>query len=146
MMSATRYLTETNWPGRVHLILSFRSPRDFIFREEIAALRARNANLALTVVMSQPGHESWEGPRGHIDAAGFDCADDRRSARARMRPALDDGCCQGRARWVRRAGSPDQDGGIRDRYTRSYGEGRCINRARRQGYLSNIGHNRTRAR
>ena len=42
MMSVTRYLTETGWPGKVSLILGFRAPRDFIFREEIEQLRARN--------------------------------------------------------------------------------------------------------
>jgi Fe-S-cluster-containing hydrogenase component 2 len=36
MMSAARYLTETGWPGVVHLILGFRAPGDFIFRGEIA--------------------------------------------------------------------------------------------------------------
>jgi len=68
MMSAARYLTETNWPGTVHLILGFRTPNDFIFREEIAALQERNPNLHLTVTMSRPD-EAWEGAIGHIDAA-----------------------------------------------------------------------------
>jgi ferredoxin-NADP reductase/Fe-S-cluster-containing hydrogenase component 2 len=69
LMSATRYLTETGWPGTIHLILGFRTPRDFIFREEIAGLQARNPHLAVTVVMSQPGDEPWPGIRGRIDAA-----------------------------------------------------------------------------
>jgi ferredoxin-NADP reductase/Fe-S-cluster-containing hydrogenase component 2 len=68
MMSAARYLTETNWPGKVDLILGFRAPRDFIFREEIAGLQARNPNLKVAVVMSQAGDEPWSGARGHIDA------------------------------------------------------------------------------
>jgi NAD(P)H-flavin reductase len=38
MMSMARYLTETGWSGKVHLILGFRAPRDFIFREELAEL------------------------------------------------------------------------------------------------------------
>jgi ferredoxin-NADP reductase len=41
MMSVARYLTETTWPGKVHPILGFRGPRDFIFRTEVAALAAR---------------------------------------------------------------------------------------------------------
>ena len=49
MMSAARYLTETGWPGKVTLILGFRTPRDFIFRDEIAELEARNPNLSVTV-------------------------------------------------------------------------------------------------
>src|SRR5262245_44624663 len=69
MMSAARFLTETSWRGKVRLILGFRAPRDFIFCEEIAELQARNANLAVTVVMSRPGDEPWSGATGHIDAA-----------------------------------------------------------------------------
>lgn len=69
MMSVARYLTETRWPGRVSLILSFRTPGDFIFREEIAELQARNESLGVTVTMSNPGNESWSGRVGRIDAA-----------------------------------------------------------------------------
>jgi ferredoxin-NADP reductase len=69
MMSAARYLTETSWPGAIHLVLGFRAPRDFIFREELAQLAARNANLGVVVAMSQPGDEPWPGAIGRIDAA-----------------------------------------------------------------------------
>jgi ferredoxin-NADP reductase/Fe-S-cluster-containing hydrogenase component 2 len=69
MMSTARYLTETRWPGTMHLLLAFRSPSDFIFRDEIAALAARNAKLHVTVTMSQADGRSWNGARGHIDAA-----------------------------------------------------------------------------
>ena len=68
MMSIARYLTETRWSGKIYLILGFRSPRDFIFREEIAALQSSNANLAVTVTMSSPGDEPWSGAVGRIDA------------------------------------------------------------------------------
>jgi len=68
MMSVARYLSETRWPGKVHLILGFRAPRDFVFRKEIAELRARNANLSVTVTMSKPGDEAWSGAVGRIDA------------------------------------------------------------------------------
>jgi ferredoxin-NADP reductase/Fe-S-cluster-containing hydrogenase component 2 len=69
MMSAARYLTETGWPGVVHLILGFRTPGDFIFRGEIARLEARNPNLRVTVTMSRPASEAWSGRKGQIDAA-----------------------------------------------------------------------------
>lgn len=69
MMSVVRYLTETNWSGKVYLILCFRAPRDFIFRKELAELEARNANLKLIVTMSSPGDEPWSGAVGRIDAA-----------------------------------------------------------------------------
>ena len=68
MMSIARYLTETRWSGKIYLILGFRVPRDFIFREEIAALQSSNANLAVTVTMSSPGDEPWSGAVGRIDA------------------------------------------------------------------------------
>ncbi len=69
MMSAARYLTETGWPGVVHLILGFRTSGDFIFRDEIAGLEGRNPNLRVTVTMSRPDGESWSGRKGQIDAA-----------------------------------------------------------------------------
>jgi ferredoxin-NADP reductase len=69
MMSAARYLTETGWPGVVHLILGFRAPGDFIFRGEIARLEARNPNLRVTVTMSRPDGKPWSGRKGQIDAA-----------------------------------------------------------------------------
>ena len=68
MMSVARYLTETSWSGKVHLILSFRAPRDFIFREELGELKARNANLSVTVTMTRPGDEPWLGAVGRVDA------------------------------------------------------------------------------
>jgi len=69
MMSVARYLTDVRWPGEVHLILGFRSPRDFIFRNELAELQARNARLRVAVAMSRPGDEPWTGAVGHVDAA-----------------------------------------------------------------------------
>jgi ferredoxin-NADP reductase len=69
LMSVVRYLAATNWPGKMHLILGFRSPRDFIFREELAELQARNANLAVAITMSGPRDEPWSGRVGRIDAA-----------------------------------------------------------------------------
>jgi ferredoxin-NADP reductase/ferredoxin len=69
MMSVTRYLTETRWPGKIYLIFGFVAPRDFIFRQEIAELESRNANLAVTVTMSRPGDEPWSGAVGRIGTA-----------------------------------------------------------------------------
>ena len=69
LMSVVRYLSATSWPGRMHLILGFRSPRDFVFREELAELQARNASLGVTITMSNPQDEPWPGRVGRIDAA-----------------------------------------------------------------------------
>jgi len=64
MMSAARYLTETGWPGTVHLILGFRTPGDFIFQDEITKLEARNPDLRVTVTMSRPDGAAWTGRKG----------------------------------------------------------------------------------
>ena len=85
MMSVVRYLTDTRWSGKIYLILGFRAPRDFIFREELAAQQARNPNLSVAVTMSNPGSEPWSGPVGHIDAALLASAvEDIRSRRAHI--------------------------------------------------------------
>jgi ferredoxin-NADP reductase/Fe-S-cluster-containing hydrogenase component 2 len=69
MMSVARYLSDVQWRGRVHLVLGFRAPADFIFRDEVAALAARNANLSVTAVMSRPAEEAWAGAVGRLDAS-----------------------------------------------------------------------------
>ena len=69
LMSVTRYLTDTNWPGDIHLLLSFRSPREYPFQEEIAALQTRNSRLRVAATMSDPNVEGWTGARGRIDKA-----------------------------------------------------------------------------
>jgi len=69
MMSAVRYLTEIKWPGKIFLILGFRAPRDFIFRNELRTLQTSNPNLSLTVAMSRPGDEKWTGVIGRLNAA-----------------------------------------------------------------------------
>ena len=42
MMSVVRYLTDTSWPGTTRVVLGFQAARDFIFRDELGALAARN--------------------------------------------------------------------------------------------------------
>ena len=69
MMSVVRYLSDTGWPGQVYLVLGFRSPRDFIFREELEALQTRYRNLSVTVTISNPGNEAWSGKVGRIGEA-----------------------------------------------------------------------------
>src|SRR5262245_47226067 len=55
MMSVVRYLDETRWQGQISMILGFRAPRDFIFREELEELQRRNPNFSMTITMSNPG-------------------------------------------------------------------------------------------
>ena len=67
LMSIARSLSGRQWAGDVHLILSFRKPSEFLFREEIAALQSRNPRLKVTVTMSNPQAEPWPGLAGRID-------------------------------------------------------------------------------
>ena len=66
MMSITRYLTERLWAGDIFFIYACRTPADFIFADEIAALQHRNPKLRIAVAMSRPEGTDWKGPRGHL--------------------------------------------------------------------------------
>ncbi|UPT75456.1 MAG: 2Fe-2S iron-sulfur cluster-binding protein [Elusimicrobiota bacterium] len=66
MMSITRYLTERSWPGEIFFIYQCRTPSDFIFAGEFAALERDNPKLRVTVAMSRPEGTDWKGPRGHL--------------------------------------------------------------------------------
>jgi glycine betaine catabolism B len=66
MVSITRYLTERSWPGDIFFIYQCRTPADFIFANEIAALQRRNPKLHVVVAMSRPAGTDWKGPRGHL--------------------------------------------------------------------------------
>jgi ferredoxin-NADP reductase len=67
MMSVVRYLTDRGWNGAIWLVLGFRSPQDYIFRQELDQLIARNSNLRITITMSQAARDEWTGARGRID-------------------------------------------------------------------------------
>ena len=49
MVSITRYLTERSWAGDIFFIYACRTPTDFIFADEIAALERRNPKLHVAV-------------------------------------------------------------------------------------------------
>jgi ferredoxin-NADP reductase len=66
MMSITRYLTERSWPGDIFFIYACRTPADYIFADEIAALQRRNPKLRVAVAMSRAEGADWKGPRGHL--------------------------------------------------------------------------------
>jgi ferredoxin-NADP reductase/ferredoxin/putative sterol carrier protein len=69
LMSIVRSLCAREWAGQVDLILGFRKPSDFIFREEIAKLQSRHSRLRVTTTMSDPAGEQWSGRVGRIDKA-----------------------------------------------------------------------------
>ena len=66
MMSITRYLTERSWTGDIFFVYSCRTPADFIFAKDLAALQRDNPKLHVAVTMSNPEGTDWAGPRGRI--------------------------------------------------------------------------------
>jgi ferredoxin-NADP reductase len=66
MMSIIRYLTERSWAGDIFLIFTCRKPADFIFENEIAAIRGVNPKLHFAVTMTRPEGTGWKGSRGRI--------------------------------------------------------------------------------
>lgn len=66
MMSISRYLTERSWAGDIFFIYTCRTPADFIFADEVAALQRLNPKLHVAVTISKPEGTDWKGPRGRI--------------------------------------------------------------------------------
>ena len=66
MMSIARYLTERSWPGDIFFIYTCRTPADFIFADEVAALQSLNTKLHVAVTISKAEGTDWKGPRGRI--------------------------------------------------------------------------------
>jgi ferredoxin-NADP reductase len=66
MMSISRYLTELSWAGDIFFIYTCRTPADFIFADEVAALQRLNPKLRVAVTISKAEGTDWKGPRGRI--------------------------------------------------------------------------------
>ena len=66
MMSITRYLTDTSWPGEIFFIFSCRTPADIIFKDELSALAQRHPKLHLAITVSKAEGTDWQGHRGRI--------------------------------------------------------------------------------
>jgi ferredoxin-NADP reductase len=66
MVSITRYLTERSWPGDIFFIYTCRTPADFIFKDEVAALQKRNPKLRVAVTSTKAEGTDWNGPRGRL--------------------------------------------------------------------------------
>jgi ferredoxin-NADP reductase len=55
-MSVVRHLTDRAWPGRIDLVLSFRTRADVVFADELAWLGRRFPNLHVAIVLTrEPG-------------------------------------------------------------------------------------------
>lgn len=66
MMSVTRYLTDTSYPGDIFFLFGARTTEDFVFREELEYLQRRHANLHVTATMSRAAGTAWMGPEGPV--------------------------------------------------------------------------------
>jgi ferredoxin-NADP reductase len=66
LMTVIRYLTDHGWPGDVFLLYACRTTRDFIFREELAFLQHRYANLHVVATMTRAAGTEWMGPTGRL--------------------------------------------------------------------------------
>ena len=69
MMSTVRSLTDRCWPGEIYLVFSVRAQRDVAFRDELAYLQARFANLHVLVTLTGDADAAWDGARGQITKA-----------------------------------------------------------------------------
>lgn len=66
LMAKIRFLTDLCWPGDIYLILSAKTERDIIFRDELAVLCRRHPNLHLTITLTREDRPEWTGERGRI--------------------------------------------------------------------------------
>lgn len=66
MVSITRYLTERSWPGDIFFVYTCRTPADFMFVDEVAALERRNPKLHVAVTITKAEGTDWKGARGRI--------------------------------------------------------------------------------
>jgi len=67
MMSVIRSLTDRGWKGEMYLLYSVKAPGDVAFRDELAYLQARFANLHVKlVVTSESGHITRELVEGFV--------------------------------------------------------------------------------
>lgn len=67
MMSITRYLTDTSFPGDIFFLYGAGTPQDFIFREELEALQKHYANLHVAATMARAGQgTAWMGSLGYV--------------------------------------------------------------------------------
>jgi ferredoxin-NADP reductase len=69
LMAKIRYLTDTAWPGKIHLVYSVKTERDIIFRSELEELQRRFHNLKVDVTMTREASVKWTGKRGRLSAA-----------------------------------------------------------------------------
>ncbi|CAN5782766.1 hypothetical protein BH11PLA1_BH11PLA1_24160 [soil metagenome] len=65
LMSMVRALTDRSWGGEIFFVVVARNEAEIIFRDELAVLAKRFANLKVLVTLTQPT-EAWSGARGRL--------------------------------------------------------------------------------
>ena len=72
LMSVVRFLTDRGWAKPIYLVLSFRTPEEYLFREELEYLQRRHPNLHVSPTMSRAdgaggaGGAAWTGAKGRL--------------------------------------------------------------------------------
>ena len=66
-MSMIRHAAAKKLPLKIHLLYGSRKPDDIIFKKELNRIAARNADIKVDYVISEPP-ASWKGARGFLDA------------------------------------------------------------------------------
>ena len=71
LMSVVRFLTDRGWAKPIYFLLSFRTPEEYLFREELEYLQRRHPNLHVSPTMSRAdgagaGGAAWTGAKGRL--------------------------------------------------------------------------------
>ncbi len=72
LMSVVRFLTDRGWAKPIYFVLSFRTPEEYLFREELEYLQRRHPNLHVSPTMSRAdgaggtGGVAWTGAKGRL--------------------------------------------------------------------------------
>lgn len=71
LMSVVRFLTDRGWAKPIYFVLSFRTPEEYLFREELEYLQRRHPNLHVSPTMSradgaEAGGAAWTGAKGRL--------------------------------------------------------------------------------
>jgi len=66
-MSIIRHAAAKKLPQKIHLLYGSRKPNDIIFKKELDSIAARNSNIKVDYVISEPP-ASWKGASGFLDA------------------------------------------------------------------------------
>ena len=69
LMSVVRFLTDRGWAKPIYFVLSFRTPEEYLFREELEYLQRRHPNLHVSPTMSRADGTdgaAWTGAKGRL--------------------------------------------------------------------------------